>query len=75
MILKLLLVRGFFAHFDLAGLNQLVIPDGITITRVDSTSMSCQFPAEKYSSGGYLAHELVIPPEITVLSMGSTSMS
>jgi hypothetical protein len=42
LILKLLLFGGFFAHFDLAGLNQLP-RDGY-------------FPVESNSSGGFLVY-------------------
>jgi hypothetical protein len=52
MILKLLLLWGFFAHFDLAGLNQLPWAE-------------CS-QRKPHSYGRFHVYELVIPGRITI---------
>jgi hypothetical protein len=61
MILELLPLRGFFAHFDLAGLNQ--------------RSLASNSQCNNHSWGGFLVHELVIPNVITIPGVDSSFMS
>jgi hypothetical protein len=59
---------GFLAH-------ELVIPSGITISPLVSSSMSQQSRQDNHSSGGFPVYELVIPCGITIPPVDSSSMS
>jgi hypothetical protein len=76
LILELLPSEGFFAHFDLIGLNQRKWASKSQwnpIHVVDSSSWAGNSQRNTHSSDGFLVYNLVIPGGITFPPMYSLS--
>jgi hypothetical protein len=74
LMLKLLPFGGYFAQFDLAGLNQLLLP-GYFRQNLIPRVYFWKFLAEPYSSGGFLFYVLVIIDGIAIPPVDSSFMS